>query len=73
MTPEPNFHRAKPHQLSYRNWTILVFPTADGYRPLCLASETQVLSDGTPSPTPEAAIAVGKRCIDRAIATQNVA
>lgn len=73
MTSERNLHSDKPHQVSYRDWTILVFPGVDGYRPLCVASETKTIGDRHPYPTPEVAIAAGKRFIDKAIAKQAVA
>jgi hypothetical protein len=73
MNPNRDLQTAKPHQVNYRDWTILVFPGTDGYRPLCLASETEVLSDTKPYATPEVAIAAGKRFIDRAIGHQEVA
>lgn len=73
MTRDRDLQPAKPHQVNYRDWTIVVFPAADGYRPLCIASQTEVLSDRTPYPTPEQAIAVGKHFIDRAIAQREVA
>ncbi len=57
----------KPQQIGYRDWTILIFPAVGGYRPLCIASETNFWTDEMTHPTPEGAIAHGKRFIDATV------
>lgn len=64
---------AKPHQIAHRDWTILAIPTAEGFRPLCIASLADFWSDEKSYPTPEQAIAAGKRFVDAALDQMEVA
>lgn len=64
---------AKPHQIGYREWTILAIPTAQGFRPLCIASLADFWSDEKSYSTPEQAIAAGKHFVDAALNEREVA